>query len=178
LETKVEPQPQTAKTHEAPERDMRGREEGQEELPVAGYATLATIFATDMAGLLAALASDHRLPRLWSVRDVLMTGLATSRLARLITRDRVAMALREPFVVSTGSAGAGEVKGRPRGHGLRRAVGSLLTCPFCAAPWVATALLGGLAVRRRATRFIEAMLVSVVIADFVQQLYAVSRRSV
>ncbi len=143
---------------------------------MGGYATLATIFSVGLALLIAVLAKERRLPRRWRARDVIATGIATSRLARIATRDRVTMALRAPFAEYERSAGAGEVSERPRGHGLRRAIGTLLTCPFCAEPWIATASLGALAVRPRATRFVQAILVSVTLADFVQQLYAASRR--
>jgi hypothetical protein len=144
--------------------------------PLAGYATLATVFAVATAAALAGLARRGRLPRQWSVRDLLMTGIATSRLARIVTRDRVTMPFRAPFTEVEGSAGAGEVHEKPRGRGLRRAVGSLVTCPFCAAPWIATASLLALAVRPRVTRFVQGMLVSVVIADSVQQGYAALRK--
>jgi hypothetical protein len=93
-----------------------------------------------------------------------------------VTRDRVTMPLRAPFAEYAGPAGAGEVTQRPRGHGLRRAIGTLMTCPFCASPWIATASLGALAVRPRAARFVQAILVSMTMADFVQQLYAASRK--
>ena len=129
-----------------------------------------------MRAAVAALAREGRLPRRWAIRDLVMTGIATNRLARIITRDKVAMPIRAPFTEVEGGGGAGEVDERPRGRGLQRAVGSLLTCPFCATPWIATASLLALAVRPRATRFVQSMLVSVVIADCVQQGYAALRK--
>jgi hypothetical protein len=151
------------------------RAAGDDELPVGGYAALATIFVTGLAVLLATLATERRLPRAIATRDLVLTGVATSRLARVATRDRVTMALRAPFAEYAGPGGPGEVRERPRGRGLRRAIGSLLTCPFCAAPWIAAASLGALALRPRVTRFVQAIFVSVTVADFVQQLYAAAR---
>jgi hypothetical protein len=148
----------------------------KEELPMAGFAALATAFATGTAVLIAALAKERRLPRHWSAIDLVATGVATHRLARIVTRDRVAMPFRAPFAEYQGSAGAGEVNERPRGHGLRRAIGSLVTCPFCVSPWIATAFLGAKAARPGAARFVEGMLVSVTVADFVQQLYTAARK--
>jgi hypothetical protein len=144
--------------------------------PLAGYAALATVFAVATAASLAGLTRKGRLPRQWSLRDLVMTGVATSRLARIVTRDRIAMPFRAPFTEVEGPAGAGGVQEKPRGRGLRRAVGSLVTCPFCAAPWIATTSLLALAVRPRVTRFVQGMLVSVVIADSVQQAYAALRK--
>lgn len=148
----------------------------EEELPMAGFVALATAFATGTAVLIAALAKERRLPGRWSATDLLATGVATHRLARIATRDRVAMPFRAPFAEYQGPAGAGEVNERPRGHGLRRAIGLLVTCPFCMSPWIATAFLGAKAARPRAVRFVEGVLVSVTVADFVQQLYAAARK--
>jgi hypothetical protein len=147
-----------------------------EEVPLAGYATLATLFASGLAVLLVGMKRDGLLPRHWSTRDLIMTGIATGRLARIVTRDQVTRPLRAPFTEYEGTAGAGETRERPRGRGLRRAIGTLLTCPFCAAPWIATASVAALVARPRQTRFVQAVLVSVSVADFVQQLYAASRR--
>ena len=156
--------------------DRNGPGGATDEVPLTGYATLATLFAVGLSVLVMTLTKERLLPRQWSVRDLLMTGIATGRLARIMTRDRIAMPLRAPFADYEGPAGPGEVREKPRGHGVRRAVGALLTCPFCAAPWIATGSLAALAARPRATRFVQAILVSVTVADFAQQLYAASRK--
>jgi hypothetical protein len=147
-----------------------------DELPLGAYATLAAIFVVGLSTLLGTLATERRLPREVSTRDLVLTGIATQRLARVITRDRVMQPFRAPFAEYHGPAGAGEVHQKPRGHGLRRAIGALLTCPFCAAPWIAAASLGALVLRPRVTRFVQGIFVSVTVSDFVQQLYAASRK--
>ena len=154
----------------------RGYASPEDDVPLAGYAALAGIFATGFAALLAVLDRSRRLPARWSARDLVLTGLATHRLSRIVTRDRVTAPLRAPLTKYEGSAGAGEVHEKLRGHGMRRALGTLLTCPYCAAPWLATGLLGALAARPRVTRFVEAMLTTVTISDFAHQLYAGARR--
>ncbi|MCL2448155.1 MAG: DUF1360 domain-containing protein [Polyangiaceae bacterium] len=146
-----------------------------DEPPLGGYAALATVFVASIAAVLSALASERRLPKDVSTRDLVLTGVATSRLARVLTRDRVAMPLRAPFAEYTGPGGPGEVHERPRGRGLQRAIGSLLTCPFCAAPWIAAGALVALELRPRVTRFVRGIFVSVTVADFVQQLYVAAR---
>jgi hypothetical protein len=160
---------------QTPSEDGRQRQ-ADDEVPLGGYAALAAIFVAGLSTLLATLATERRLPRAVSTRDLVLTGIATQRLARVITRDRVTLPLRAPFTEYAGPAGAGEVTQTPRGRGLRRAIGSLLCCPFCAAPWIAAASLGALAVRPRVTRFVLSIFVSVTVADFVQQLYAASRK--
>ena len=160
---------------EAAAAPWRGYAPPEEDVPMAGYAALAGIFASGLAVALAVLDRSRRLPARWSARDLVLTGLATHRLSRIITRDKVMTPLRAPLTRYQGSAGAGEVKEELRRHGLGKALGSLATCPYCAAPWVATGLLVGLAARPRVTRFLEAMLTSVTIADFAHQLYAGAR---
>jgi hypothetical protein len=167
----------TSSAQTAPPALGRGQDDTvEDELPLGAYATLAAVFLTGLTTLLCTLSNERRFPREVSTRDLVLTGIATQRLARIITRDRVTQPLRAPFAEYHGSAGAGEVRQKPRGRGLRRAVGTLLTCPFCATPWIAAASLGALALRPRLTRFVQSIFVSVTVADFVQQLYAASRK--
>jgi uncharacterized protein DUF1360 len=59
-----------------------------------------------------------------------------------------------------------------RGTGLRKAVGALITCPFCLAVWVATAFVFGLVLAPRATRLAASVLVAVTGADVLHLAYA------
>jgi hypothetical protein len=67
--------------------------------------------------------------------DLLLYGLATEHLSRIITKDSVTAVLRAPFTHFKGAVGEGEVNEDVVGKGFRHAVGELLTCPFCAAQW-------------------------------------------
>lgn len=147
-----------------------------QDVPLAGYAALAGIFVSGLAATVAVLERTRRLPARWRTRDLILTGIATHRLSRIVARDRVMTPLRAPLTRYRGSAGAGEVKEELRGHGLRKAVGALLTCPYCVAPWLASGLLVTLALRPRVARFAQALLTSVAVSDFTQQLYAGARR--
>jgi Protein of unknown function (DUF1360) len=118
-----------------------------------------------------------RLPANIGVRDLALLGVATHSLTRIITRDRVTAAIRFPFTEYEGSAGAGEVRERARGHGLQRALGSLLTCQFCAGPWTAAALMAGLVARPRETRLIASTLTVAALSDFLHQAYARARKA-
>ena len=140
-------------------------------LPLRGYATLMAAFGVLFGPLLAGAAMRGRLPRKWRAGDVLVLGVATHKLARLLTKDRVTAPLRAPFARFEEGEGAGEVRESSRGTGLQRAVGDLVTCPFCSAPWVASALAASFVAAPRATRAIAAVLGAVTVSDFLQHVY-------
>lgn len=69
-------------------------------------------------------------------RDLFLLGVATFRLSRLLSHDRVTSVLREPFV----ERGRGEeqiegTKEEPKGTGMRRALGELVNCAWCTSMW-------------------------------------------
>ena len=70
-----------------------------------------------------------------------------------------------------GSAGHGEVDEEPRGHGVQRAVGELLVCPYCLATWVAGGFVAGMAVSPRRTRAVAGLFATVAIADSLHLAY-------
>lgn len=151
--------------------------DAEEELPLGAYAGLMLTFAGGFGALLVRAARRGALPRRLRARDVLLLGIATHRLTRVIASDRVAAPIRAPFARYERSAGAGELHERPRGHGLRRALGGLLTCQFCVGPWAAAALTAGLIARPRETRIIAGMLTIATVSDFLHQAYALARRA-
>lgn len=103
--------------------------------------------------------------------DVLLLGLATQKASRVITRAKVTQPLRAPFTEVEGSAGAGEIEARPRGRGLRRGIGQLLTCPFCIGMWVASGFVYGFAFNPRMTRMVASVFAVSSVADFAQHGY-------
>ena len=143
-----------------------------EDKPMGSHLTLVVIYNA-LAGLfLAARARSGRgFPERIGTSDLLLAGVATHKLSRIIAKDRVTAPLRAPFTEFQEEGGPGEVEEAPRGRGMRRAIGELLVCPFCLAQWVATALLGGLAVIPRTTRFICSIFAAVTISDFLQIVY-------
>ena len=72
--------------------------------------------------------------------DIALVGVATHKLARRVSKDSVTSSLRAPFTRYEGVAGPAELQERVRGSGLRKAVGELVTCPFCISQWVSTGL--------------------------------------
>ncbi|MEU6811601.1 DUF1360 domain-containing protein [Streptomyces sp. NPDC046831] len=139
------------------------------ETPVGGYALLAAAFATSAAlcGLLARR-RGVRLPDRIPPSDLALLGAATFKASRLLAKDKVTSFLRAPFTRRAEELPAGEVTDEPRGTGVRRAVGDLVSCPFCVSVWVAGALVGGYACWPRATRLVCTGLGAVTVADWLQ----------
>ena len=138
-----------------------------EERPLLPYATLAAAFNTSLAVV---LWRSKRVPQL-TATDIVLLGVATHKLSRLITKERVTSFLRAPFVRYQGPAGHGEVDEAPRGHGVQRAVGELLVCPYCIATWVAGGFVAGMALSPRRTRAVAGLLATVAIADGLHLAY-------
>lgn len=149
--------------------------EAAEEFPLGAYAVMMLVFVGGFGSMLVRASKAGRLPKQIGARDIALLGVATHRLTRLATRERVTAALRFPFTKLEGTAGAGELRERARGHGLRRAIGSLLTCQFCVGPWTAAALTAGLVAKPRETRVVASMLAMVALSDFMHQAYAKAR---
>lgn len=103
--------------------------------------------------------------------DLLLLGVGTFKLSRIISLDRVTSPLRAPFTEYEKPAGTSEVKEKVRGAGMQRATGDLLTCPYCLGPWVAAALIGGLVFKPRATRLVGGVLAAATISDFLHHAY-------
>lgn len=100
--------------------------------------------------------------------DIVLLGIASFKLSRLLAKDRVTSFIRAPFVEPVDTD---ETVERPVGDGARRAVGELLTCPFCLDQWVATAGLLGFLTAPRFTRTAAAGLAMVSVADVAQYAY-------
>ncbi|PYJ49314.1 MAG: hypothetical protein DME85_00220, partial [Verrucomicrobia bacterium] len=94
---------------------------------------------------------QDRLPKRFGLLDLALLGIATHKLSRIVAKDRITSILRAPFVNYIRSAGAGEVEEEPRGRGIQRGIGHLISCPYCVAPWCATALGFGLVFAPRVT---------------------------
>jgi hypothetical protein len=143
-----------------------------EEMPLGSYAVLVGVF-NGLFGALLLLSrrSRGRLPEKVGFGDLLLIGVATFRLSRMLGKDRVTSFLRAPFTEYEGSGGRAEVEERPRGRGVRRALGELLVCPYCLAQWVAAGFVYGLVLRPRATRLVASVFAVKAVADACQIAY-------
>ena len=115
--------------------------------------------------------SERTWPTRYAAADMLLGSVATHKLSRIVSKEGVATPLRAPFTEFEGEAGSGEVHERPK-HGLAHVPGELLTCPFCLAPWIATAYVAGLILAPGPTRAGAAVFATVAGSDALQHAYA------
>jgi Protein of unknown function (DUF1360) len=152
----------------------REKEECDEQL-LAEYATLLGFYLASVAVLAGIAVKEDRLPKRFGLLDLALLGIATHKLSRIVAKDRVTSILRAPFVNYIRSAGAGEVEEEPRGRGIQRGIGHLVSCPYCTAPWCATALAFGLIFAPRVTRFFAGILAGVATSDFLHRAYLAAK---
>ncbi|MFI9808717.1 DUF1360 domain-containing protein [Streptomyces sp. NPDC052301] len=143
------------------------RYDDQGEVPLGGYAALASVFAAG-AGTFALVARRRgvRLPQEVPPWDVALLGAATYKTARVLTRDKITSFVRAPFTRRSGEGEASEVMDEPRGSGLRRAIGDLVACPFCTSAWTAGALVCSYAAAPRLTRLVCGGFAALTVADW------------
>jgi len=143
--------------------------------PFGGYAFMTAVFLTAFGGAMAAAkASGRDLPERVSTQDVVLVGVASHKLSRLISKDRITSFVRAPFTEYQQGTGHAEVEERPRGRGLRRSFGELLTCPYCLAQWVTAGFAVGLVYAPRSTRLLATVYSAEAISDFLQLAYRAS----
>jgi hypothetical protein len=148
-----------------------------EDRPLAAYALLSgTFFAGLGAALAAAKARGRPLDRP-GLADILVAGLATQKVSRLLTKDKVTSFLRAPFTRYQEPAGQGELEEAARGTGVQYAIGELLVCPYCVAQWVAGGLAVGWIFAPQATRLLSAMWAAEAVADGVQLAYSAGHQA-
>ena len=151
---------------------QRSDQRAPDEVPARDYAALVAGFNGLLAtALLARKCSREPLPERVEPKDLALFALATQKLSRVITKDRVTSAFRAPFTEVEGKGGPGEIEERAKGHGLRRAIGELLTCPFCLGTWIASCFIYGYVFAPRVTRTLASIFAVSGLSDFLQQLY-------
>jgi hypothetical protein len=131
----------------------------------ASYGPLLVAYAGLAGGSTLGLRRRRRRVAVPGLTDVVLLGLATFKLSRLVTKEKVMAPVREPFVEEVEPGTGSELNSTPGGQGVRRAVGELLTCPFCMSVWIATVLTVAFAVVPRAARLAASGLAAMVVAD-------------
>lgn len=143
-----------------------------EDQPLAGRVTLVSAFGASVAAAaFAARISGREPPERPHPADVVLVGVATHKLSRLLTKSKATSFLRAPFTELEAPRGTGEVEERPRGSGVRRAVGELVVCPYCLSQWISAGFTAGLVLAPRATRLVAASYSAQTLADFLQLAY-------
>jgi Protein of unknown function (DUF1360) len=151
---------------------MQGYAPPSERPPLLSYATFMALFGTLFgAGLLVARRQGRELPERIAGADLMLVGVASHKLSRLIGKDKVTSPLRAPFTELEEAGGPAELEERSRGTGARKAIGELLICPYCLGLWVVAAFAIGLLFAPRLTRFLAAVFTALTISDFLQIAY-------
>ena len=153
-------------------RKQKDQYAGDADRPLGSYlGTLAVYGATTAAMALLAWRRRGRSPGI-GLGDLALMTITTHKLSRLIAKDPVTSPLRAPFTRYSGTSGPAELAEEARGHGVRHAVGELITCPFCTGQWVATAYAAGMIFAPDATRLAGATMTAVAGSDWLQLAYA------
>ena len=139
--------------------------------PLGAYVVLTTVFTAGLGAALVGAQRRGRLPEQIETKDIIVLGVATHKIARLLTKDSVTSFLRAPFVRLEEKSGTNTLSEKPRGHGLQRSIGELLSCPECTGHWVASGLVVGLIHAPRITRVIGGLYASLAIGDMLQFVY-------
>jgi hypothetical protein len=134
--------------------------------PVEETPTTPVDYATLSAGygaLLGALVLGAREQADPVVREEIPAlGLATFALSKLIAKEKVENWMREPFVEETPQGR------RPKGTGMRYAIGELLSCTRCVGAWSSLGLVALRVTRPREAKVVTAVLATSALNDFLQ----------
>jgi Protein of unknown function (DUF1360) len=143
-----------------------------EDVPLFSYGVLAGTFNLLFAlFLLVTRISGRSLPERIDARDIVLLGMATHKLSLVGSQDAITSPLRAPFTELEEKKSPKKVEEKPRGEGLRRSVGELLTCQFCLGVWVASLFTYGFVLLPRVSRLVAAVFAAVTFSDFLHQIY-------
>jgi hypothetical protein len=149
------------------------------EQPLPSYAAVAGLFNLIFAlFLLIARRTGRPIPERMETRDIALLGVATHKLSLLLAQDAVTSPLRAPFTELQEKQSPKNVDEKPRGTGLRRSLGELVTCKFCVGQWVASFFTYGLVFAPAVTRLVASIFAIVALSDHLHQTYkALTKRA-
>ena len=142
------------------------------EQPLPSYAAVAGLFNLIFAlFLLIARKTGRPIPERMETRDIALLGVATHKLSLLLAQDAITSPLRAPFTELQEKQSPKNVDEKPRGTGLRRSLGELVTCKFCVGQWVASFFTYGLVFAPAVTRLVASIFAIVALSDHLHQTY-------
>lgn len=121
--------------------------------------------------LLLAKLLGRSIPQRIDAGDIALLGMATHKLSSIATQDAITSPLRAPFAELREKESPKSVDEKPRGEGLRRSMGELLTCKFCLGTWVASLFTYGLVLAPRVTRLVASIFAILTVSDYLHQTY-------
>jgi hypothetical protein len=96
------------------------------------YAVLSAVYGSLLAGFAYSARDREAIPP----SELVPLAAASFALSKLLVKEKVETWVRTPFVDETADGR------KPKGRGLRYAIGELLTCTRCTGGWAALALVG------------------------------------
>lgn len=143
-----------------------------DEVPIGAYATLVGVFGgIFFLFLLLARLMGRELPERVKLADLALLGVSSHKLSYILSNASVTSFLRAPVTELQEVKSPTNLDEEPRGEGLQRALGDLLTCHFCLGMWVSAFLSYGLVLFPRATRFVASIFSVLAVSDFTHQTY-------
>lgn len=136
--------------------------------PLPEYAALVTVFSAALGGFL--VLGRNRVPERIGFGDLARVGVASYKIGRLVAKDEVTSWVRAPVTRD-------EEAQEPEREGMARALGELVTCPYCIGLWVSAGLTAALAVRPRETRIVTTVFGAQAVADFLNAAFVRVRDS-
>lgn len=133
-----------------------------DETPLPEYAALTAAFGGVLGGFL--LLAHRRLPERIGPGDVVRVGLASYKIGRLVAKDEVTSWVRAPVTRD-------EEATEPKPRGMERALGELVTCPYCVGLWTASGLSCALVLFPRETRLVTSIFGAQAVADFLNAAF-------
>jgi hypothetical protein len=152
--------------------------QGHDRRPLAGYAGIMASYGVLTAGSILLLRRKRFGVHPLSPWNFVLYALAAEHISRLISKDSVTSPLRSPFTAFKEPAGEGEENDEVIGSGPRRAIGELLTCPFCLDQWVTTALVAGSVAAPTLTTAVVSVSALARTADYLHLFYGLLRERV
>lgn len=136
------------------------------------YLTLTGVFNLILVVFfLVAKRTGREIPERIDAKDIALLGVATHKLSSMGAEDAVTSPIRAPFTEFQEKESPKSVNDKPRGKGLRRSIGELITCKFCLGMWVASFFTYGLVLAPRVTRLIATLFAVVTVSDHLHQTY-------
>ena len=132
----------------------------------ATYGTLTGIFLAIFTGFTMYKSRKGKLVILKPF-DLVQVALASYRLGRLVSYDKVFETYRAPFTRTVKDPSGMGMTVEAKGKGARAAIGELICCPICSGTWIAAGLVYGLNLFPRATRTFLAIFSSIGAAEII-----------
>jgi len=134
--------------------------DGEGQTTAVDYAAINALWMSLAAGVIAASRGRGSKDPIQN-RELIPMAAATFALSKAVARERIGTWVREPFVDQSEGQ-------KPKGRGMRRAVGELVTCTRCVGTWSALGVVGLRVLNPDAGRTVSLILASSAANDWLQ----------